>query len=88
MPHSCLRDLAQVRDFQLVERCFHFRAPGQDAHPSVVEIVIITKPLAFLQVGPRRFGRSLCSDDVGLVYNLVLQLPPFNVEPALIRVFA
>ena len=77
-----------MRELQLVERAPHFSAPCQHAHPTVVKFVVVAKSLAFLQVGSRSLGKLFSGDNVRLIYNLVLQLPPFNVQPAFVGFFS
>jgi len=77
-----------MRGLQLIERDLHFRAPSQDPHASVAEIVVVAEPLPLLQVSSRCFRGSLCRNHISVVANLVLQLAPLDVQSSFVGFFA
>ena len=88
MSNPRLAQVTQVRILQFIERRSHLYAPRVIAQPSIVEVVVVTQTLAFFQISSRNVRGAFGRDYVRIVYDLILQLTPFDMEPAFVRLLA
>ena len=82
-----MRLIEAVKDRSLLflEISLHLRRGRERLHTLVVKFVISALESAFLEISPGLLRRRFRSDYVGILRRAVPELPPFHVQPLLLR---
>jgi hypothetical protein len=68
-----------MRRLHGIESAFYLRIFGKRLHVSVVNAIVLPKPLPLLQIRVRRFDRFLRGHDVYVISHLIAEPPPFEM---------